>query len=88
MATASERLSKAKKEVKEGLRDLGETDKDAVQRKLRQMGEAASGYCAQGKAQVHGVACACEQFIRNRPLSSVLMAAGLGYVIGRIWKRD
>jgi ElaB/YqjD/DUF883 family membrane-anchored ribosome-binding protein len=85
MATASERLGKAK-EVKKDLEEIGGTVKDADQQKLGQVGEAASGYCAQGRAQVHGVACACEQFIRNRPLLSVLMAAGLGYLTGRIWK--
>jgi ElaB/YqjD/DUF883 family membrane-anchored ribosome-binding protein len=84
MAAASERVGK---HAKEGLRELGETESDADHQKLRQVGEAASRYCEQGRAQVHGVACACEQFIRNRPLLSVLVAAGLGYLTGRIWKR-
>jgi ElaB/YqjD/DUF883 family membrane-anchored ribosome-binding protein len=86
MATVSERLGKAK-EVKKDLEEIGGIAKTIDQQKLGQVDEAASGYCAQGSARVHGVACACEQFIRNRPLRSVLMAAGLGYLTGRIWKR-
>ena len=87
MATASERVGKQAKEAKESLRELGEAESDAGQQKLRQVVEATSECCEQGRAQVHGFACACEQFIRNRPLRSVLMAAGLGYLTGRIWKR-
>jgi ElaB/YqjD/DUF883 family membrane-anchored ribosome-binding protein len=37
--------------------------------------------------KVHGIACTCEQFIRERPLRSVLMAAGIGWLLGRFWNR-
>ncbi|MEI8376624.1 MAG: hypothetical protein WCJ35_27720, partial [Planctomycetota bacterium] len=36
--------------------------------------------------KVHGIACDCEQFVRERPLRSVLMAAGIGWLLGRLWK--
>ena len=49
--------------------------------------EKASEYCEQGRDKVHGVACACEQFLRERPLRSVLIAAGIGWLFGRFWKR-
>ena len=66
---------------------MRETVRDAAQEKLGQFGEAASEYCELGRDKVHGVACACEQFIRERPLRSVLMAAGIGWLLGRFWKR-
>ena len=73
--------------MKKDLKKMGETVSNAAQEKLEQVGEAASEYCAQGREQVHGLACACEQFIRDRPLRSVLMAAGVGWLLGRVWKR-
>ena len=66
---------------------MGETVRDAAQEKLGQAGEKAAEYCEQGRDKVHGVACACEQFLRERPLTSVLMAAGIGWLLGRFWKR-
>ena len=87
MSTTSERLGKQAKEVTEDLQEMGGTIRDAAQEKLGQVGEKAAEYCGQGQEKVHGVACACEQFLSERPLRSVLMAAGIGWLLGRFWKR-
>jgi ElaB/YqjD/DUF883 family membrane-anchored ribosome-binding protein len=87
MSTMSNRLGKQTKEVTEDLQEMGGTIRDAAQEKLGQVAEKASEYCEQGRDQVHGVACACEQFLRERPLRSVLIAAGVGWLLGRFWKR-
>jgi len=87
MSITSDRLGKQAKEVTEDLERMGETVRDAAQEKLGQVGEKASEYCEQGRDKVHGAACACEQFLRERPLASVLMAAGIGWLLGRFWKR-
>ncbi len=41
---------------------------------------------AQAQDKIHGVACACEQYVRQQPLRAVLMAAGIGWLVGRFWK--
>ena len=87
MSTTSNRLGKQAMEVKKDLEGAGETVRDAAQEKLGQVGEKAAEYCEQGRDKVHGVACACEQFLRERPLRSVLVAAGIGWLLGRFWKR-
>jgi ElaB/YqjD/DUF883 family membrane-anchored ribosome-binding protein len=87
MSTTTDRLGKQAMEVKKDLQEMGETVRDAAQEKLGQVGEKASEYFEQGRDKVHGVACACEQFLRERPLRSVLMAAGIGWLLGRFWKR-
>jgi ElaB/YqjD/DUF883 family membrane-anchored ribosome-binding protein len=87
MSTTSERLGKQAKEVTEDLQKMGGTVRDAAQEKLGKMGEKASEFCAQGRDKVHGVTCACEQFLRERPVMSVLVAAGIGWLLGRFWKR-
>jgi len=87
MTTSSDRLGKEAMKVKKDLQQMGGTAKDIVDDQLEQVGEIASEYYEQGRDKVHGVACACEQFIRDKPLRSVLMAVGIGWLLGGIWKR-
>jgi ElaB/YqjD/DUF883 family membrane-anchored ribosome-binding protein len=87
MSTTSERLGKQAREVTEDVKKMGETVRDAAQEKLDQVGEKAVECCAEGREQVHGAACACEQFLRQRPLMSVALAAGVGWLFGRFWRR-
>jgi ElaB/YqjD/DUF883 family membrane-anchored ribosome-binding protein len=86
MSTTSDQLGQQAKDVTEDLQNMGGTVRDAAQEKLGQLGEKAAEYCEQGRAKVHGAACACEQFVRQKPLTSVLLAAGIGWLLGRLWK--
>jgi ElaB/YqjD/DUF883 family membrane-anchored ribosome-binding protein len=87
MSTTNERLGKQAKEVTEDVQEMGGTVRDTVQEKLGQLGEKAAEYYEHGQEKVHGVACACEQFVRQKPLRSVLIVAGIGWLLGRFWKR-
>jgi ElaB/YqjD/DUF883 family membrane-anchored ribosome-binding protein len=86
MSSKSNQLGKQAKEVAEDLQKMGGTVRDAAQEAVGQVGETASEYYEQGQETVHGVACACEQFLRQRPLTSVLLAVGIGWLLGRFWK--
>jgi ElaB/YqjD/DUF883 family membrane-anchored ribosome-binding protein len=86
MATTSKRLGKQAKAVTEDLQEMGATARDAAKEKLGQVGEIAAEYREQGQERVHGVLCACEQYLRERPLTSVLLAGGIGWLFGRFWK--
>ena len=85
--TTSNRLGKQAKEVTEDLQKMGQTVRDAAQEKLGQVGEQAAQYYEQGRDKVHDVTCVCTEFLRERPLMSVLIAAGIGWLLGRFWKR-
>ena len=87
MSNTSDQLGKQAKEVAEDLQRMGSTARDAAQAKLGQVSDKAAEYGEQVQDKVHGIACACEQFVRERPLRSVLMAAGIGWLLGRFWKR-
>lgn len=86
MSVTRDRLGQQAAEVKEELQEMGEVVKDLAQEKLAQVSEKASEYYDQGREEVHGVACACEQYIRQRPLRSVLIAVGVGWLLGQFWK--
>jgi ElaB/YqjD/DUF883 family membrane-anchored ribosome-binding protein len=86
MSTTSD-LGKEALAVKQDLQEMGEAVRDGAQETLAQMGERASAYYEQGREKAHGIACACEQYLRERPLQSVLMAAGVGWLLGRFGRR-
>ena len=87
MSNTTDQLGNQAREVTENLQTMGRTVRDAAQETLGQAGEKAAEYGEQARDQLHGVACACEQFVRERPLRSVLMAAGIGWLLGRFWNR-
>jgi ElaB/YqjD/DUF883 family membrane-anchored ribosome-binding protein len=87
MSSTSERLGEQAKEVTESLEEMGDAVSDAAREKLGQMGAKAAECCEQGREKAHGAACHCEQFLRQRPLTSVLLALGVGWLLGRFWKR-
>jgi ElaB/YqjD/DUF883 family membrane-anchored ribosome-binding protein len=83
----SERLGEQAKEAVEDLEKMGGTVKDAAQEQFGRAGERASECCGQAREEAHGVACRCEQFLRHKPLTSVLLALGVGWLLGRFGKR-
>jgi ElaB/YqjD/DUF883 family membrane-anchored ribosome-binding protein len=53
----------------------------------QQMGEAASQYYAQGRQQLEGWEQSLEENIRAKPLHSVLLATGIGLLLGLLWRQ-
>ena len=87
MSTTSNQLGKQAKKVTEDLQEMGGTVRDAAQEQLGQVGEKAAEYYGQGQDKVHDATCACMEKLRERPLMSVLIAVGIGWLLGRFWKR-
>ncbi|MBI5764734.1 MAG: hypothetical protein HZA51_14555 [Planctomycetes bacterium] len=82
--SASDRLGKQTKELKKDLRDLGETAKHAAAEELGKLRANAGEYCEEKRNNVqHGI----EQYIADRPLKTILIAAGVGLLFGRFWMR-
>ena len=86
MSNATDQLGKQATDVTEDLQKMAGTVKNATEAKIGEVGQKAAEYGEQVQDKVHGVACACEQFVRERPLRSVLMAAGIGWLLGRFSK--
>jgi ElaB/YqjD/DUF883 family membrane-anchored ribosome-binding protein len=73
--------------VTKDLQEMGNIAGDAVQENLGQMRETASKYYEHGRDQAHKVERSFEQFIRDQPFKSLLIAAGVGIFLGRFWRR-
>lgn len=85
--SASGRLGRKSMDVTRDLRDMGVIARDAAQEAISRMGNNASAYLKQGKDKVKQAGDGFEDYIRESPLKSILIAAGVGLVLGRFWMR-
>lgn len=84
---ASNRLRKQASVVTKDIQGMGPIARDAAQEKLDQIQENASELYDQGRDKVRLARRSLEQYIAEQPLTSMLVAAGVGLVLGRFWKR-
>ena len=84
---ATDRLRKQAKEVTQDLQAMGGIARDAANEQLGQMRDNASEYYEQGRDKAHQVKRTLEQFILDQPLKAILVAAGVGLLLGRFWMR-
>ena len=87
MSTTSDRLGAQAKTVSSDLKEMGHIVTDAAQEKFGQVRENATEYYEQGRDKIHGVLDGFEQYVRERPVKSILIAAGIGLLYGRFWMR-
>jgi len=87
MSITSNQLGKQAMEVTKDIREMGNIAKDAVEEKVEQVRDSASDLYAQGRDRIHDVSCSVAHFLRERPFQSVLIAAGIGWLLGRFGKR-
>ena len=84
---AADRLEKQAMKEAEDLQGLGGLAGTVAQERLGELcGNAADRY-AEGQEKVHQAERRFENFIRERPVTSILIAAGVGLVLGRFWMR-
>ena len=75
-------------QVGQQLRDMGGQVKDAAKEQYNNLRDKASDYYSQGKETVEQYTDTVEQYIQDQPIKAVLIAAGVGLVIGYLWKRS
>jgi len=85
--SATSRLRKQAREVAKEVQALADIENDALHEGLDHVREKTAEYCEQGQDQVRKVERTFEQYIRERPFKSILISAGVGWLLGRFWKR-
>jgi ElaB/YqjD/DUF883 family membrane-anchored ribosome-binding protein len=81
------RLDKQARKLTQDVRKLAGAAIDVAQEKLEVLRESASDCKDQGRDKVQQVERTIEQYIRERPLKTLLIAAGVGLLLGRFWMR-
>jgi ElaB/YqjD/DUF883 family membrane-anchored ribosome-binding protein len=82
-----EELREKLNELRDGLSDLGKIIRGIAHEKADDVRQSASGYVDQGKAKTEELTHSCEDYIRQKPLKSVLIAGAVGAVVGALWLR-
>lgn len=84
---ANGRLGRKARTVTQDIQELGGMARDMAQEKVEQLRAGASEYCKEGRDKARQVERSFEQFIRQQPLKSILIAAGVGMLLGGLWMR-
>src|SRR5207245_9030612 len=79
--------SDAANQVWERLNEKGAETRDRAQQGMESLRDTATGYIDDGRSMARHLETGVERKIRVRPLASLLLAAGVGFLIGAIWRR-
>ncbi len=81
----TERLGDQARDMTGNLKDMGATVRDAAQEQIERVRDTATGYYEEGRDRVMEYEDSFEEMIREQPLKSVLIAVGVGYLIGKLF---
>jgi len=81
------RFGKQVRKVTEDLQEFGNIAKDAAGKKLGQIHTSVSDRYEEGRDKAYQIKRSIKKYIQDRPLKTILVAAGVGMLLGRFWKR-
>ena len=80
-------LGQAAGQVGENLRNLGTQVRDQATQQYDQLRSQATEYYDQGRQRAMEMEQNLEQYVQEKPIQALLMAAGVGMLLGLLWKR-
>ena len=81
-------LREAASQVGQNLRDLGGQVRDTATQQYEQLRQQAGDYYEQGRQRAMEMEQSLEQYVQEKPIQALLIAAGVGMLLGMIWKRS
>jgi ElaB/YqjD/DUF883 family membrane-anchored ribosome-binding protein len=87
-ASAADQLKESAQQVTENLRTIGATARGAANEKISDLKQQATDYYEQGRQSAQEWEQGLEQYVQEKPIQSLLIAAGVGLVLGMLWKRS
>jgi ElaB/YqjD/DUF883 family membrane-anchored ribosome-binding protein len=81
-------LRQSAAQVGQNLRDFGSQVRDQASEKYDQLRDQAGDYYEQGRQRAMEMEQGLEQYVQEKPIQSLLIAAGVGLVLGILWKRS
>jgi ElaB/YqjD/DUF883 family membrane-anchored ribosome-binding protein len=81
-------LADQAQQVGQNLRDLGGQVRDQAREKYNELSDSAREYYDQGRQKAQEWEQGLESYIQEKPLQAVLIAAGVGVLLGLLWKRS
>jgi ElaB/YqjD/DUF883 family membrane-anchored ribosome-binding protein len=84
---AGNQMRDTAQQVQDNLRNLGSQVRDAATEKYGQLRDQAADYYEQGRQRATEMEQSLEQYVQEKPIQSLLIAAGVGVLLGVLWKR-
>lgn len=85
--SVSERVSGMAADLQHHAQEMGAQIKDVAEQKMNEVRDSAAQYYEQGRERAQVAAGDMENYIREQPTKSLLIAAGIGAVLGVLWVR-
>ncbi len=82
----SSEFRKTASEIGEDIQELSKLSKDIAADAVGVVGENAANYYKQGLKEAEKWEKKLEQQIKTNPVPAVLIAAGIGLILGALWK--
>jgi ElaB/YqjD/DUF883 family membrane-anchored ribosome-binding protein len=73
--------------VQQNIREMGTQVRDAATEKYNELRDQAQQYYEQGRARAEEWEQSLESYVHEKPIQSLLIAAGVGMLLGILWKR-
>lgn len=70
------------------IRDMGTQVRDQATQRYEQLRDQATDYYNTGRQRAHEWEKGLEDYVHEKPLQAVLIAAGVGVLLGVLWKRS
>ena len=84
---ANDRLGRKARTVTQDIQELGGMAREMTREKVEQLQTGVADYAKEGREKIRQVEHGIEQYIREQPLKSMLIATGVGMLLGRFWMR-
>jgi ElaB/YqjD/DUF883 family membrane-anchored ribosome-binding protein len=74
-------------QVSQNIREMGSQVRDMASEKYSQLRDQATDYYQQGRDRAQQWEESFESYVQEKPVQAVLMAAGIGVLLGLLWRR-
>ena len=86
--SATGQLRDQASQVANNLRDMGSSVRDAATEQYEHLRDTAMDYYDQGREKAQQWTQDLEGYVREQPIKSVMIAAGIGLLLGILWRRS
>lgn len=81
-------LSETASQVGQNIREMGTQVRDVASEKYTELRSQATDYYQQGRERANEWEQSLEAYVHEKPIQAVMMAAGVGVLLGLLWKRS
>ena len=90
MATSTrkrEHASDGAATLKQGIHDVGTAARQMAADRMEEMRDRAGHFVDEGRERIRNAADTVQSRVQDRPVKSLLIAAGIGFLLGAWWMR-